>query len=255
MHCSPHHNFARSLPSTGASVYQGPVLDNSLLPDISVAENESVLLPADLKTQVAQWIRFEKEQHMRHYLRRMGQETIFTVWFSIWDIWHFSKSSRDEGSKAVAKAMDSLFEQLDVLVEHWPDGVKVIVPEAVDPTFLPGWQAMRTGPSGSDLKGDDQRNAVRLVNQWNQALGDRGHAWEKGQMFIYSTNEWLLNQVREQQLILGGMSDSNGLGKNESPWINVQAGCVGGTNGSRSELEKTRQDPARCAEPHKYLFW
>ena len=253
MHCNPHHNFARSLPSTRASEYQGPVIDNSLSSNISIPEYESVPLVADLKTQVAQWIRFEKEQVLGSHSRRMKQETIFTVWFSLWDIWHFSKGSKDEGSKAVAKAMDSLFEQLDILVEQWPYDVKVIVPEAIDPTFLPGWQAMRTGPSGSDSNGDDQRKAVRLVDQWNEALGDRGYAWERGQMFIYSTNEWLLDQVREQQLILGSVSDGNGLGKNGSPWINVQAGCVGST--SRSELETTRQVATRCAEPHKYLFW
>lgn len=47
--------------------------------------------------------------------------------------------------------------------------------------------------------------------------------------------------IKEQRLILGDMSDSNGLGKNELPWIKVQAGCFGSRNESRSELETSLQ--------------
>lgn len=227
------------------------MIDSSLLDNISNSENEGAQALADLKTQVAHWIRFEKGRHSvgrLHDLERDG--TIFTIWFSLWDLWYFSKGTKEEASKAVNRTMDTLFEQLNVIAEQWPSRVKVIMPEAIDPTFLPGWQVLRTGPFGSDQKADDQRNAVRLVQQWNEALGDRAFAWERGDLYIFSTNEWLLNQVREQQLIVGALSDNNGLGTNGSPWINVQWGCVG-----TAHEQKTHDGRDRCAEPNKYLFW
>lgn len=253
--CSHHDNFARSLPSSLGSGYTSPMIDSSLLDDISNSENAGAQPLADLKTQVAHWIRFEREQSTGHPHNLEGDGTIFTIWFSLWDLWYFSKGTKDEASEAVNRTMDTLFEQLDVIAEHWSSRVKAIMLEAIDPTFLPGWQAMRTGPFGSDKKGDDQRNAVRLVRQWNKALIDRASTWEGGDLYISSTNEWLLDQVREQQLILGALSDNNGLGTNGSPWINVQSGCVGTNNDRSPESEKTHSGRDRCAEPNKYLFW
>lgn len=255
--CSQHDNFARSLPSSSGSGYINPMIDSSLLQNISHSENEGAQPLADLKTQVAHWIRFERERYPMGHPRDLERNgTIFTIWFSLWDLWYFSKGTKDEASEAVKRTMDTLFEQLDVIAEQWSSHVKVIIPEAIDPTFLPGWQAMRTGPFGSDQKADEQRNAVRLVEQWNKVLADRVFTWERGDVHISSTNEWLLDQVREQQLIVGALSDSNGLGTNGSPWINVQSGCIRTTHHDRSpELEKTHSGKDRCAEPHKYLFW
>lgn len=254
--CSRHDNFARSLPPSLGSRYTNAVIDSSLLDDISNSENEGVQPLADLKTQVAQWIRFEKELSSIGDARDLERNgTIFTLWFSLWDLWYFSKGTDDEASEAVNRAMDALFEQLNVIAKHRSARVKVIMPEAIDPTFLPGWHAMRTGPFGSDQKADDQRNAVRLVKQWNEALNERASTWERGDLYISRTNEWLLDQVREQQLMLGSMSDSNGLGTNGSPWINVHSGCVRTIKHPSPQLKTTPSRIDRCADPNKYLFW
>lgn len=254
--CSHHDNFARSMPASWSSGYISPVIDSSLLGNISTFENEAAHPLADLRTQVAHWIRFERERSSigrGHDSKRDG--AIFVVWFSLWDLWYFSKGTKDEASEAVDRTMDTLFEQLDVIAEHSSSRMKVIVPEAIDPTFLPGWRAMRTGPFGSDQTADDQRNVVRLVKQWNEALDDRAATWEKGDLYISGTHEWLLDQLREQQLIVGKVSDSNGLGTNGSPWIDVQSGCVVTTNDHSSGLEKALKVVDRCPEPNKYLFW
>ena len=183
--------------------------------------------------------------------------TIFTVWFSLWDLWYYSNKTRDEASKAIEETVDTLFEQLNEVAKQWSGEVKVVMPEAIDPTFLPGWTAMRTGPNGNDKTADDQRNAVRLVEQWNAALDDKASRWDRGQLYIYNTNEWLLDQVREQQLVVGDMSDHNGLGRAGSPWDNVQAGCLGSTSRTNSSASSPQTDAGvgRCADPSRYLFW
>lgn len=183
--------------------------------------------------------------------------TIFTVWFPLWDLWYYSGKSKDEGSKAVEQAVEKLFEQLNEVAKHWRDGVKVVMPEAIDPTFLPGWVALRTGPNGNDQNADDQRNAVRLVQQWNAALDNKASSWDKGQLYIYNTNEWLLDQVREQQLVSSDMADHNGLGQTGSPWDNVEEGCLGSKvkGNSSSTLPETNSGVGRCKDPSKYLFW
>lgn len=233
-----------------------PVIDSSLLDNISTFEYEAVYPLADLKTQVAQWIRFERERSSigrGHDFKRDG--AIFVVWFSLWDLWYFSKKTKDEASEAVDRTMDTLFEQLDVIAEHSSSRVRVIMPDAIDPTFLPGWRATRTGLFGSDRRADDQRNAVRLVKKWNKALDDRAATWKKGVLYISGAHKWLLDQLREQQLIARKLSDRNGLGTHGSPWIDVQSGCIVTTNDRSPDLGEAPRVVDRCPEPNKYLFW
>ena len=214
------------------------------------AGQDDVTLLSDLKTQVAQWLKFEKKQYTSSRRREKEKRgTIFTVWFSLWDIWYYSQLTNNDASEAIRQSIDTLFEQLSIIADHWPLGAKIILPEAMDPTFLPGWSMKRTGPAGSDHTAEDQRNAVQLVKQWNEALDKKASDWHKGQIYIYNTNEWMLDQVREAQLVVGDMSDHNGLGKSGSPWDSVHSGCVGSseTNGAVG--------PAKCSEPQKYLFW
>ena len=238
--------------------YKGAVVNSDVLNKTFNKGEEAEEPLADLRTQVQQWIRFEKSQYMSSRIREMERKgTIFTVWFSLWDLWYYSNKTKDEASKAIEETVDTLFAQLDEVAKHWSGDVKVVMPEAIDPTFLPGWSATRTGPSGNDKTADDQRNAVRLVAQWNDALDDKASKWERGQLYIYNTNEWLLDQVREQQLVRGELSDHNGLGQMGSPWDNVSAGCLGSSSRSNSSSSSLQTDEGmgRCADPSRYLFW
>lgn len=195
---------------------------------------------------------------MTSRIREMERKsTIFTVWFSLWDLWYHSNKTRAEAQKAIEKTVDILFEQLNEVAAHWKGEVKVVMPEAIDPTFLPGWMATRTGPNGKDKTGDEQRNAVRLAEQWNDALDSKARNWDKGQLYIYNTNEWLLDQVREQQLVAGEMSDHNGLGAVGTPWENVLVGCLGAVSkqNNSSGSAQASEGLGRCAEPDRYLFW
>lgn len=208
---------------------------------------------ADLRTQVQHWLAFEKKQYANSRVSNIERNgTVFVVWFSLWDLWHYSQLNLTESEAAVTKTMDAFFEQLDVIAENWPSKLKIIIPEAIDITFLPGWRTMRTGLRGSDLRGEAQRNAILLVEQWNRALDMRAVRWRRGSMYIYSTSEWLLDQVREQQLFTAHLKDANGMGASQSPWQNVRSGCVGDkAYGVLGEAGTA----GRCSDPATYLFW
>ena len=206
---------------------------------------------ADLKTQIQQWLKFEKQQYGTNRVTETERNgTIFIVWLSLWDLWYFSEKHIADAEYAVTKTLDVLFEQLDLVAENWPSELKVILPEAIDTTFLPGWHNIRTGPYGSDQHGEIQRKAVLLVEQWNRVLDMRATRWQGGSMYIYNTNEWLLDQVREQQLFTAHLSDANGMGASQPPWSNVRSGCME-TAKSKGKLAGATQ----CSDPKTHLFW
>ena len=259
--CTHHDNFARSLPFSWDSGYSGAVVDSNLLnttltnttlSNSTLAAGFEIAEPlADLKTQVQQWLRFEKDQYGNSRISELERNgTVFTLWFSLWDLWYYSEKTFGEAEVAVTKSMDSLFEQLDRIAENWPSELKIVMPEAIDTTFLPGWHSIRTGPRGSDSGGESQRNAVLLTEHWNRALDMRATRWNQGSMYIYNTNEWLLEQVREQQLFTAHLSDANGMGATETPWSNVRSGCV-----ERNETLSETFGVKRCTDPNTYLFW
>ncbi len=214
--------------------------NNTLITDFALEEPL-----VDLETQIQQWLEFEKQQYGTSRVSEVERNgTVFTMWFSLWDLWYYSEKNMADAQYAVTKAIDILFEQLDVIAKNWPSEMKIVMPEAIDPTFLPRWRGLRTGPRGTDPHGENQRNAVLLVEQWNRALDMRATGWQGGSMYIYNTNEWLLDQVREQQLFEAHLRDT------KSPWNNVRSGCVESSKG-----EGDVAGTVRCSDPNTYLFW
>ena len=206
---------------------------------------------ADLKTQVQQWLRFEKQQYGTSRVSQVERNgTVFIIWVSLWDIWYYSEKEHADAEYAVTKTMDILFEQLDVIAENWPTEMKVIMPEAVDVTFLPGWHSIRASPHVPHPDVDVQKNAVGLVEQWNRALDLRATRWQGGSMYIYNTNTWLLDQMREQQLFDSHLSDANGMGTSQISWSNVRLGCKGTSKG-----ESETRGETQCSDPKTHLFW
>lgn len=258
--CNHHDNFARSLPAAPKTSHlRGAVVNSAVLNRTLPAGHGEVTMLSDLSTQVSQWLRFERKQYTSSRMREKEKRgTIFTVWFSLWDIWYYSQLNSDDAAQAVRESIDTLFDQLAVIADHWPMETKIILPEAMDPTFLPAWLTQRTGPAGSDPSAEDQRNAIQLVRQWNLALDERASQWEQGQIYIYNTNDWMLDQVREAQLVVGDMMDHNGLGHGGTPWDSVHAACAGSGNRGKNQSPghgKSGSDPLRCSNPDKYLFW
>jgi len=156
--CTHHDNFADS-NLLNKTILSAINFDNTLTTNFELDE-----ALADLETQIHQWLKFESQVERNR--------TIFTLWFSLWDLWYYSEKNMADAQYAVAKAIDILFEHLDVIAENWPSESRIIMPEAIA-TFLPQWRGLRTGPRGSDPYSENQRNAVLLAEQWNRALDMR----------------------------------------------------------------------------------
>lgn len=265
MSCAHHDNFARAMMYSWTTGSRESLIDNSILNstwmNVSTTGHPSFHPQdlgepiEDLKTQIQQWLRFERQQFGTSRVQEAERKgTVFALWFSLWNLWSYSGGDSSNGQAAVGKAMDAQFEQMDLLADNWPMELQIIIPDAIDITFLPAWQQMRTGPTGSDPHAEDQRNAILLVEQWNRALDVRATRWKKGKIYIYNTNHWFLGQLRDEQLFSQKLVDANGLGVNPSPWNNVKLGCVGNSDKSHTgshEVEPIR----RCSDPTTYLFW
>lgn len=91
--------------------------------------NETSTVP-DLRTQVATWI--EAERKSRGAGVKQERSSMFTVFFGVNDVWKYSGYSRVDGVAAVDASLDSMFEQLDLVDEHWPDPIQVLVPYLPD---------------------------------------------------------------------------------------------------------------------------
>ena len=229
---------------------QERVNHKSIISEIDIKEPA-----ADLRIQVQQWLAFEKTQFgTSRSKEEVKQGTVFSVYFSIWEIWYFSGGVYSNAQVAVTKSIETLFEQLDLIAENWTSDLKIVFLNAVDLTFLPSWRKVRTGPYGSDPSSEDQRNAVLLVEQWNLGLENRASRWNKGQVYIYDINDWLLNQIRQGQLKAGSASGAEGIGAEKNVWRNVEVGCLGSSDKS---LDVTQDDGSaiRCSDPNTYLFW
>lgn len=248
------------MKSPPASELRGAVIDSSLLNSSWMAQkrvNHASMIQevditepvSDLRAQIQQWLAFEKTQYGKDRSKEAEkQRTVFSLWFSSWELWYYSGGVHANAQIAVTKSMDTLFEQLDLLADNWTSDPKIILLDACDLTFLPSWRKLRTGPYGLDPLAEDQRNAVLLVEQWNLALNKRASRWNKGQIHVHNTNDWFLNQLRVDQLDKAKVRHAQGLG---SSWRDVRVGCLG----SKESPSENNNNGLRCSDPNSYLFW
>ena len=200
----------------------------------------------DLKAQVQQWLYSEKSRSGTGRMQVVeDSDTTFIVWFSLWDIWYISSLELSVAQLAVRNVLDALFKQLDLIADNWVHDLKIILPKAIDVTFLPLWHGTRTGPAGGDRWADDQRKAVLLVDQWNTELRRRARHWKKGEIYVFDAHEWLL-----QQMLASGTAAQ----AHEESWTDVRNGCVG-DGSSEGTGEATEKRAVWCQNPRDYLFW
>ena len=283
--CVHHDNFARppkssssssstspSLSSALSSHFSSPpfglreaVIDSSLLNSTWMVQHrlnhDSMISKldiedpvADLRAQVQHWLAFEKTQlGTPRSTAADKHSTVFSLSFSTWELWYYSAGVYSNAQVAVTKSMDSLFEQLDLIAENWTSDLKIVLFNAIDPTFLPLWHGLRTGPYGADSFSEDQRNAVLLVEQWNLALEKRARRWKKGVIYIYDINSWLLEQIRQGQLQNKKWKEANGVVTPQTAWENVETSCLGSTDHPSDQMQGSQSDQ-ECPHPSLYLF-
>ena len=111
-------SFAPTKPSRG---FVGAVVDNIVYNTTS----------PDLRDQVDRWIEVETRA------RRSGigpeRSVLFVLFFGTNDVWQFSAfDSRQDGISATDATLDSMFDQLGRVAQHWADPPQVLVPTAID---------------------------------------------------------------------------------------------------------------------------
>lgn len=226
--------------------YTGAVVDNQ---ELDLVDRLSKTHVPDFKTQLKQWLDAESptlEGLSEEQIRFRQEHTIFVISFGIWDIWDLV--TKDEGYNdavgSVRRRIKTLLEQMDELSERWGSSdLNVILTQAVDVTFLPGFKD----------QGDQYKNAVNLIGEWNRALRDAAGKWERGRIYLFDTNSFVLDRIRDWQLYAAGIEEENGLGKNQEGWVNMVDPCVESGNGIKVMMSSS--SGTMCENPEKYLFW
>lgn len=70
-----------------------------------------------------------------------------------------------------------------------------------------------------------------------------------GTVYLYDTDAFMMDRIRDWQLYGVGIGEENGLGRKLDGWENVVEPCV--ESGFRVMMSKKEQ----CEHPDKYLFW
>ncbi|CAI7631900.1 unnamed protein product [Penicillium glandicola] len=220
----------------------GAVVDNEELDPLGQISQTHL---ADFKSQLQQWLDAESvamKDLTHEELESRQNRTIFVVSFGVWDLFSLVTKDYDEASKSVERRIATIMDQLDILSDRWgTTELKVILTQTVDVTFLPGFNSA----------GDQYKDAVRILEMWNKKLRDVAKEWSNGTVYLFDTNAFMMDRIRDWQLFAAGIEEENGLGKNLDPgWENVVEPCV--ESGFRVMMSRAKK---QCEHPEKYLFW
>ena len=209
----------------------------------------------DFKTQIHQFLGYEKEKHrvgVPGRLRKVDEWTIFTVSFGLWDLFEYSTLEKEYALKAIDNSIERLFENLDLLAKHVIAPMKIVIPKLVDVTFLPRFQSRKY--INKEHFAEDQHHLVFLWTYWNNALSRKASQWKHGEIFLPNPNNLIVDQVRAKQLYSKKLSDASGMGEQAPLFENVEEPCLKSKTGdSLSELRAARVE--KCFDATKHLFW
>jgi hypothetical protein len=229
----------------------GSVIDSDILANLTTGKRKGTLALFDFKTQVQQFIKFEKEKPYTQRHSRKGSEwTIFTVFFGVWDLLEYSTLEQDDALRAINHSIEELFHNLELLADHIEGPLKVVIPKLMDITFLPHFADKKT--SASDAFAQDQHQSVFLWAYWNTVLSDTAVEWERGDLYIPDLNGIIMHEVRAKQLYSTHVSDATGRGKQVPLFDEVERPCLT-LKGDNSNLQAA--DVEKCFNPTRHLFW
>jgi phospholipase/lecithinase/hemolysin len=191
-----------------------------------------------------QWVAKEDRAVQQFTDREMivrRNNTIHVISFGIWDIWHLIGQDFDSAQASANRSINGVFDQLHTLADKWdPLELKIILTLTIDLTFLPGFE-----PTAQNHK-----KTVALVRFWNEQLRNQAEQWDRGTIFLFDTNAFMLDQIRERQLYVAGLNDEvDPTESNTTDWHDVSSACVK-NNGTASA-----ENAENCSNPEQFLFW
>lgn len=251
--CDYIDNFAQSQPSSKDEVKTGALVSNDIYAN-ATSPNKTEFVPlADFKTQVQQWINFEKQARLMPGRQSKDEWTVFTVLFGVWDIWQYARLERSKAIFAIERSIEEFFHHLNTLAEHSESTIKVVVPLLFDVTFLPRFQRRKADPANQFAQ--DQHLAVYLLAYWNTALSLSAVRWTGGEIFMPDLGRILVGQVRAKQLYAMRITDATGAGKESPLFDEVERPCLL-PNSESEELGKLQTSGVKkCSYPSRHLFW
>lgn len=248
--------YQENLAQTARSAIQlkesGAVVDNE---ELNLFGRLSQGQVPDFKSQLDQWLTAETAimEKLSEEERKTRQErTVFAISFGIWDIWGLKDTDYNTALASIERRIKKFMEQLDRLDEQFKSWgsteLQIIMTQTMDVTFLPAFKV-----SG----GDEFKNAVRILTDWNSKLKSAATEWKEGKaqwLYMFDTNAFVMDRIRDWQLYASGIEEENGIGSNKEPgWENVSAPCQSSESGLRVMMSK--KETTRCQHPEKYLFW
>ncbi|KAH2977264.1 hypothetical protein KXW58_005931 [Aspergillus fumigatus] len=228
--------------------YIGSVVDNEKLSNTMLNMYKTPL--ADFKAQVKQWTTAERaalESLSDEKIASRQNNTIVVVSFGIWDLWNMIGKSYEDSINVVDHSIQVIMDQLNVLSQLWViNNLKVILTLTPDVTFLPAFK-----PTAAEQRVSHYKDTVKLTEYWNHKLRDAAEQWVQGAIYLFDTNAFVADLIKDWQLFAAGVEESNGLGKNQDPgWVNVEDACV---QSGQQWVMATKEK--QCENPDKYLFW
>ncbi|EEP80270.1 predicted protein [Uncinocarpus reesii 1704] len=219
----------------------GAIIDNSELEALQL--NTTAKAPAaDLSEQISEWL--DKEERAargapRNQVSILKQSTIFVVSFGTWDLWKLAEQDLETAKISVERIVEKLFASLNGLAKKWsPGNTRIILSLPVDVTFLPAFKTRQ---------GVVHKDGVVVSEHWHSQMRIHAEQWKHGSLFLLDTNSFLVDQVRDRQLWVGGLIEEEEFGKNGIAWENVNDPCI--------EIKNPPLKPTNCSDPEKFLFW
>lgn len=77
------------------------------------------------------------------------------------------------------------------------------------------------------MVGDDYNDEAKILEHWNQKLREVAAGCGHGTIYVFDTNAFMMDCIRDYQLYAAGIEADSGLGKSQGPgWENMVDPCV-----------------------------
>lgn len=244
-----HKTFAQ--PKVIADIGQpGALVDNGLHRNKNFSLTPEEGEPTDLKAQIKEW-NGEKDLETKQVSDSQGptssNETMFVFDFGLFDIWQAAVIEPSNGEYIVKASIDIIFQALDYLdnIKQERTTVKAILPLVIDITFLPAY------PKGIEVT----KHTHAFLKLWNDQLTEQAEAWEKGDLYLYDTNNFMIDSIRDRQMkaVNHEARDAKPVSVEQQPaFVDVSTTCLGPAPG---DTVADATGNVVCQSPDDYLFW